>query len=148
LGFVSDVVVLKTDEEENNMKDFRLVASVEEFFPPMTAEQLAKAPHLTFEETIHDFGTITQGDQVSTDFIFTNTGKSELNIRETKASCGCTVSKPEKDTLQPGESSTIKVTFNSRGRRGIQQKSISVFSNDPSNPTQRLTIKAKIEVEG
>jgi len=147
-GFVSDQIIIKTTEETENVKDFRVVASIEEYFPPMSAEQLANAPKLTFENAVYDFGTIKQGDEVSTDFVFTNSGKNELNIRETKASCGCTVSNPEKSTLAPGESSIIKVTFNSRGRRGIQQKSISVFSNDPSNPTQRITIKAKVEVEG
>ena len=147
-GFKSDLVVIKTNEEKNNVKDFRVVASLEEYFPPMTAEQLAQAPKLQFENPVHDFGSIKQGESVSTDFVFTNTGKSELNIRQTRASCGCTVTKPQKSTLAPGESSTIKVTFNSAGRRGIQQKSISVFSNDPANPTQRITIKARVEIEG
>ncbi len=148
LGFVSDLVVLKTDEAENSMKDFRAVASIEEYFPPMTAEQLEQAPKLEFENTEHDFGTIQQGDKVTTEFVFTNTGKSDLNIRDTRASCGCTATAPEKTTLKPGESSKIKVTFNSRGRRGLQHKSISVFSNDPQNPTQRLVIKARVEAEG
>ncbi len=147
LGFVSSLVVLKTTEAENDVKDFRAVASVEEYFPPMTAEQLSKAPKLSFENTIHDFGDIKEGDQVSTEFVFTNLGKSVLNIREIKASCGCTISNLEKNDIGPGDTGTIKVTFNSRGRRGIQQKSISVFSNDPANPTQRITIKAKVEVE-
>ena len=147
LGFVSSTVVLKTDEVENNIKDFRTVASVEEFFPPMTSEQLAKAPKLLFEKTLYDFGEIKQGDQVSTEFVFTNSGKGVLNIRDIKASCGCTISNLEKNDLGPGESGSIKITFNSRGRRGIQQKSISVFSNDPANPTQRITIKAKVAEE-
>jgi hypothetical protein len=147
-GFKSDLVVIKTSETTNNVKDFRVVASLEEFFPPMTEAQLAQAPKLTFEDPVYDFGNIKQGESVSTDFVFTNAGKSVLNIRQTRASCGCTVSKPEKSTLQPGESSVIKVTFNSAGRRGIQQKSISVFSNDPANPTQRITIKARVEIEG
>jgi hypothetical protein len=147
-GFKSDLVVIKTDEATNNVKDFRVVASLEEYFPPLTAEQLAQAPKLKFDNPVHDFGNIKQGESVSTDFVFTNAGESVLNIRQTRASCGCTVSKPEKSTLNPGESSVIRVTFNSAGRRGIQQKSISVFSNDPANPTQRITIKARVEIEG
>lgn len=147
LGFLNDRVVLNTDEKENSMKDFRVVASVEEYFPPMTPEELANAPRLSFENIVHDFGTIKQGDVVSTDFIYTNTGKQELNIRKTKANCGCTATQPQKMTLQPGESSSIKVTFDSRGRRGIQQKSVTIFSNDPAHPTQRITIKAKIDVD-
>ena len=145
LGFMSDNIVLFTDEAENSRKSFSVYATIEEYFPPMTPEELAQAPKLTFEKLIHDFGKIKQGDIVSTEFLFTNKGKSELNIRKTKATCGCTVSKPEKSTLLPGESSKLTVTFNSAGRRGTQQKSVTIFSNDPSAPSQRITIKAFIE---
>ncbi len=145
LGFMSDNIVLFTDEGENSVKSFSVYANIEEYFPPMTPEERAQAPKLTFEKQIHDFGKIKQGDVVSTEFLFTNNGKSELNIRKTKATCGCTVSKLEKTTLLPGESSKLKVTFNSAGRRGAQQKSVTIFSNDPSASTQRITIKAFIE---
>jgi hypothetical protein len=67
-----------------------------------------------------------------------------LNIRETRANCGCTVSAPEKDTLAPGESSKISVTFNSNGRRGRQQKMVTIFSNDPKAPTQQITINGRV----
>ena len=144
LGFVYDRLVIYTDEEQSEQKDLRVVATIEEYFPPMTKEQLEAAPKLTIEKTTHDFGTIQQDDKVSAEFIFTNTGKSELNIRNVKTNCGCTVSQLTKETLQPGESSTIQVTFDSRGRRGMQQKLITVFSNDPQSPTQRLVIKAKV----
>jgi hypothetical protein len=145
LGFVYDRLVLYTDEEESARKDLRVVATIEEYFPPMTAEELAEAPKLEIENTTYDFGTIKQDDKVSTEFLFTNTGKSALNIRSVKTNCGCTVSKLAKETLQPGETGTIQVTFDSRGRRGLQQKLITVFSNDPSAPTRRLVIKAKVE---
>lgn len=144
-GFMSENIVLFTDEAESSRKSFSVYANIEEYFPPMTPEELAQAPKLTFKTHLHDFGRIKQGDVVSTIFLFTNIGKSELNIRKTKATCGCTVSKPEKSTLSPGESSKLTVTFNSSGRRGSQQKSVTIFSNDPSAPTQRITIKAFIE---
>ncbi len=145
LGFMSDNIVLFTDEEEENQKSFSVYANIEEYFPPMTPEEMEQAPKLKFAESVHDFGKIKQGDIVKTDFVFTNTGKSDLNIRKTKSTCGCTVSKPEKETLSPGESAKISVSFNSAGRRGAQQKAVTIFSNDPSAPTQRITIKAFIE---
>ncbi len=144
LGFVSDVLKIYTDEEQNNEKSLRVVASIEEYFPPMTAEQLAKAPRMKFESTEHDFGNIKKGSIVETTFSFTNTGKSILNIRKLKPNCGCTVSQMEKYDYAPGESGTIKVKFNSTGRRGSQQKSVVIFSNDPHAPTQRLIIKARV----
>jgi hypothetical protein len=148
LGFVSDPLVLYTDEQDNSAKEFRVVATIEEYFPPMTAEQLSKAPKLSFDKTSFDFGVIKQIDKVHTEFTITNTGKSDLNIRQTKVNCGCTVAEIDKTTLKPGESVPVKVSFDPTGRRGIQQKSISIFTNDPMNPTQMITIKADVEMSG
>lgn len=144
-GFVTDAIKIYTDEEKDAEKSLRVVATIEEYFPPMTSEELAQAPKLIFEKTTHDFGNIKENATVHTEFTFTNTGKSELNIRRVKPNCGCTVSKLDKYTFQPGETGIMSVDFNSVGRRGSQQKSIVIFSNDPSAPTQRLIIKAKVE---
>ena len=145
LGFSTDRIRLFTDEEgEDNLKEFTVMATVEEYFEPLTEQQLKTAPKLSFTSKSHNFGTISQDDKVTTEFEFTNTGKSELNIRATKANCGCTVSTPNKEILAPGESSKISVTFNPRGRRGKQQKTVTIFSNDPSDPTQQVTITADV----
>lgn len=144
LGFSSDHIRLFTNEAEDSIKDFNVMATIEEYFPPMTKEDLEKAPKLTLERKSHDFGNINEGEIVKAEFIFTNTGKSPLNIRETKANCGCTVSRPDKDMLKPGENSKIKVSFNAKGRRGKQQKTITIFSNDPTAPTQQISISANV----
>ena len=144
LGFVNDRISLYTNETEDSVKEYSIMATIEEYFAPMTQEELSKAPRVAFDRTSHDFGTIPQGKVVTTEFTFTNTGQSTLNIRKTKANCGCTVSQPEKTTLAPGESSTLLVTFNSEGRRGRQLKSIAVFTNDPTKPTRQLNITAYV----
>ncbi|MFP4095839.1 MAG: DUF1573 domain-containing protein [Cyclobacteriaceae bacterium] len=144
LGFASDRIRLFTNEVEDSIKEFTVMATIEEYFPPMTEEELAQAPRISFGKTSYDFGSIKEGQVVTTDFVFTNTGRSELNIRETQANCGCTVSKPGKSTLAPGESSKITVMFNSNGRRGRQQKIVTVFSNDPKAPTQQLSISGRV----
>lgn len=144
-GYVSDPVILRTDETADAEKTLRVMATIEEYFPPMTAEELAEAPKLSFEQKTFDFGSIKKNTKASTEFIFTNTGKSDLNIRALKPNCGCTVSKLEKYDYAPGESGTLHVDFDSTGRKGSQQKSIVVFSNDPSAPTQRLVIKARVQ---
>lgn len=144
LGFNSDRIVLFTNEAEDSVKEFTVMATIEEYFPPMTEEELRQAPKLTFAKTTHDFGNIQEGEVVKTEFTFTNTGQSPLNIRETKANCGCTVSRPEKETLNPGESSKLTVTFNSSGRRGKQQKLVTIFSNDPKAPTQQISIHGNV----
>jgi len=99
------------------------------------------------ENPVHDFGTIKQGESVTTDFVITNIGGETLNIRQTRVTCGCTVSKPEKSDLKSGESSVIKVKFDSKGRSGNQSKAVMVFSNDPVNPTQKIYIEGNVDKE-
>lgn len=145
LGFMSDNVVITTNEEgDDARKSMSVYANINEYFPPMTAEEKLSAPHLGIENTIHDFGSIKSGDVVDATFVLTNTGKTDLNIRKTKASCGCTVPQLSKTDLKPGESVELKVTFNSAGRKGIQIKTVTIYTNDPSSPIQKVTIKAKV----
>lgn len=145
LGFMSDNVVFTTNEEgDEARKSLSVYADLNEYFPPMTAEETLNAPHLVIENVIHDFGNIDSGDVVVATFKLTNSGKSPLNIRKTKASCGCTVPQLEKVNLKPGKSIELKVTFNSAGRKGNQIKTVTIYTNDPTKPIQKVTIKAKV----
>ncbi len=112
---------------------------------PNTASGKARnnLPVIEFDKEIHDFGKLIRGEKVSYGFKFRNTGKSDLVISQVKTSCGCTVSRFPKEPVKPGEERVITVTFDSSGRKGIQNKSITVLSNcQPS--TKVLRIKAKV----
>ena len=148
LGFMSDNIVISTNEDgEDSIKRMSVYADINEYFPPMTAEEKAVAPVLKIESILYDFGNIIMGDVVDATFTLTNAGKSDLNIRKTKAGCGCTVPQLAKMDLKPGESIELKVTFNSAGRKGNQTKSVTIYTNDPVKPIQKVTIKAKIAVK-
>jgi hypothetical protein len=144
LGFMNDPLTIFTDEVENSNKSLNVIATINEYFPPVTEEELAKAPHIEFETLEYDFGHLDEGDTLSHFFQFTNTGKDTLNIRKTKTTCGCTVSDLDKMDYAPGEMGEIKVTFDSKGTRGTQIKRITLFSNDPTAPTQDLIIRAYV----
>ncbi len=97
----------------------------------------ANLPVIKFDKEIFDFGKINQGDKVSYEFKFTNTGKSPLIIKNAVASCGCTI--PEwrpKTPILPGNKGVIFVTFNSAGKSGLQDKLITVTAN--TNPAQSM----------
>jgi hypothetical protein len=86
-------------------------------------------PVLSFKEETHKFQPVRDGDEVSHEFEFTNTGKSDLLISNAIASCGCTVPDWPKEPIAPGKSGKLKVTFNSTGRSGMQHKSIAITAN-------------------
>lgn len=97
-------------------------------------------PVISFEKIEHDFGTITEGENVGTIFRFTNTGDGALIIGSATTSCGCTVPKFSNKPVAPGESGTLEVVFDSSHREGKQTKTISVRSNaDPQIIVLRIT---------
>ena len=113
---------------------------------PVTAsgdEDMSELPELEFKETLHDFGTVIDGEKVAYSFKFKNTGGSDLLIGSVSASCGCTATKYTKDPVKPGEEGVVTVTFDSRRRNGFQNKSVTVAANTQPNKTI-LRIKAKV----
>lgn len=99
-----------------------------------TTANAANAPVMKFEFESHDFGKLKQGDKVTYEFKFTNTGKSPLIITNATATCGCTTPEWPKAPLQPGEGGKIRVTFNSAAKSGLQDKLITITAN--TNPAQ------------
>jgi hypothetical protein len=145
LGYVSDNVVIFTDEKKNQRKEFSVMATIEEYFAPLTQEEMEKAPKAGFNMVNHDFGSAKKGEVLKVEFPFANTGKSELNIRKIKPNCDCVIASASKQTLAPGESAVISVSFDTKGREGTQYKSVTVFSNDPTRPTLVLSLKAALK---
>jgi len=108
-----------------------------------SGDQENTLPVIEFEKDIHDFGKLITGEKGVCTFKFTNTGNSDLVISQVKSSCGCTVPRYPKEPIKPGESSAIKVTFDSSGRKGVQNKGITIVSNCQPNSTI-LRIKAQV----
>ncbi|HEY0030908.1 MAG TPA: DUF1573 domain-containing protein [Bacteroidia bacterium] len=103
------------------------------------------APVMTFAEEKHDFGKITQGEVVSHSFVFKNTGGSDLVISAATGSCGCTVPSYPKEAIKPGQDAKIDVKFDSGGKSGLVQKTITLVTNcTPS--TKVLTISSTVNV--
>ena len=146
-GFVSDNVVIHTDETVASDKSFSVYATLKEYFEPMSREELDQAPSLVIENAIYDFGKIKQGEKMTATFVLTNMGKQDLNIRKAKSTCDCLVAKLKKTTIKPGKSTELELVFDSTDRRGIQQKSVSIFSNDPKKSAQRVTVKASVRID-
>lgn len=102
------------------------------------------APVFEFETETYDFGTLPEGPKVTYEFKFKNTGKEELIIKGAKGSCGCTVPEWPTEAIKPGDSGVIKATYNTQGRPGPFNKSITLTSN-AYTPTKRLFIKGTVE---
>jgi len=103
---------------------------------PLTANKNAakvSTPNIEMLETSFDFGEIQQGESVTHEFILKNSGDAELIITAAKGSCGCTVPEWPKSPISEGEEAVIKVTFNSAGKSGKQNKTVTLVSNSIPN---------------
>lgn len=143
-GSVNKWILFSTDGQ-NYSHRMVVSANIQEDFSKLTSEELANAPVAAFSESRYDFGNINEGSVVKHDFILENKGKSDLIIRKVTASCGCTAVQPSKTMVKPGEQVPITVKFNSRGRSGQQNKTVTVITNDPKNFKTILWIKGKVE---
>lgn len=108
------------------------------------AEEIANMPTMDFQDTLYDFGSIKEGDVVSHDFAFTNNGKNPLIITGAKGSCGCTAPEYPSEPIPPGKSSIMKVQFNSSGKEGHQEKSVSITTNS-NRGVHMLYIKGDVK---
>ncbi len=140
-GYVFDVINLETDDRLEPRKRLNLSAQIKENFAGV---KISDAPKVSFDKKEHNFGDVLQNSQNTTTFEIKNIGNSPLIIRKCKASCGCTATQPKKMTLQPGESTTIEVSYSSGMQEGIQNKTVTIICNDPTAPEHILNIKANV----
>ena len=96
-------------------------------------------------KTVWDFGTIQQGDAPEFTFTFKNIGNEPMIIANAKGSCGCTVPQWPKEPIAPGETGEINVKFNSKGKKGSQNKTVTLTANT-TPPNTKLRVTGQIEV--
>ena len=90
-------------------------------------------------DSVYDFGKINEGEKVTYNYRFRNTGSNALIISSATASCGCTVPEKPEEPVKPGETGSLKVVFNSEGKAGPAYKTITVISNAyPQFPALQL----------
>jgi len=127
LFFLSLLVILSTAvfaqvEEKNSKKSKTNKKEIIE------EDTLPKVPVIKFTSLVHDYGNIYKGDNGVCNFEFTNTGKADLQLTNVSSSCGCTVPSWPREAIPPGQSATIKVSYDTKRVGGIN-KSIYVDSN-------------------
>jgi len=101
---------------------------------------------LEFESKELTFKPSLGEKQVVGEFKFKNTGKTTITIKDLNISCDCTTAKLDKKVYEPGESGVIPVTFTIGQRQNLQEKSITVITDEPKTSTTRLLMKVYIPV--
>lgn len=144
IGFVMHRIYLNVDGQDDYKNSIAVSTTLEEDFSKLSAEELKNAPVVSYDMETFDFGDIKPGTKSEHIFNLKNSGKMNLIIRDVKSSCGCTAVSPPKNMVASGETVPLKVVFDSTGKSGRQNKTITVITNDPKNPTTILRISSNI----
>lgn len=110
-------------------------------------EVVSDGPVISFKEKLYDFGVISKGDTVEHTFYFENIGTAPLKILSARGSCGCTVPKYSKEEIAPGGKGEVFVRFNSAGKSGMQNKTVTLVTNatDRTKKQVVLTLRGRID---
>lgn len=105
-------------------------------------------PRLVFDlpPTGFEFGAVKQGVVLEHEITFRNEGSGPLCVRRVDSGCGCIKAHlvGERRRFEPGQSGQVKVTLDTKGRDGIQKKTITVYTNVVDDPLRRFTVHASI----
>ena len=88
-----------------------------------------KGPAIEVTPDFHDFDKVEQNLTLDTEFEIRNIGTEEVIIGRISTSCGCTAALTSDQLVKPGESTTLKVTLETRRYKGRITRSVSIASN-------------------
>jgi hypothetical protein len=127
LAFFTGCDVKRNDKivDDSLVKDQRQKKKQEESIK----KALTDSTSVQLIDSLYNFGTVKEGEEVTHSFTFKNIGTKPLVIMTAQASCGCTVPEKPEEPIAPGKTGEIKVVFHSKDRSGQQEKTIRVTSN-------------------
>ena len=145
LGFFEDLIPANWENVEGSEIELEIVADLFEYFAPIPKDDLNQVPQLVIAQKEIDLREISSKAVVRRTVTLSNQGRQTLEIRKVQGNCDCLVLEAPKEKLEPGESMELSLTLDPIGRKGIDQRNIYIFSNDPVNPVQLIVLKSRIE---
>jgi len=111
--------------------------------------EIQKQGELTITPDNQDLGTVIYGDVPEAKFTIENGTNRVVNLTRVSTSCGCTKAFPAKEELNPGESITMKVTFDPAVHGdatdvGVLTRTIYVETDHPDFEKFENTITANV----
>jgi hypothetical protein len=143
LGYFDESLTLSLNDDEELA--LRLMSVVYEYFDPVPKSMEKSVPRLSLSESNIDFREIPSNRKVSKTIIITNLGREDLQIKKLMSNCSCIDLSVSNSEIEAGEKAELNIEFDPKGRKGIDHKHITLFSNDPINPVQTIIIKSTVK---
>ena len=106
------------------------------------------APEINFPNgREYNLGELEEGRLYNQSFFVGNTGDSPLEVKVIKVGCGCTtiIYPKSKVSISPNQAIEVKYTFNTEGMEGSEQKYIYIDSDDPDEPSIKITLNTSVK---
>jgi hypothetical protein len=145
VGYFEDEVPVSWENVPDSDLKLELIANLFEYFAPIQKSNLNDVPQLYIGQKEVDLRQISSNTLARRTVTLTNKGSETLEIRKIQGNCDCLKIEVPKTSLSQGESMELSLTLDPKGRKGIDQRNIYIFSNDPLNPVQLIVMKCRIE---
>jgi hypothetical protein len=103
----------------------------------------AGPPRMELSPTEFNFNEVWQGAPAEGEFKIKNVGTGPLTLNTT-SSCGCTVATKPKSPLEPGETTSFKISYNT-SHTGNAQKTVTITTNDPQQPAVAIKVSGTVK---
>lgn len=114
--------------------------------PPATAAVSTNVigPKIQFATPLYDFGRMKAGEPVKYTYVFTNTGDRLLILNSVQPQCGCTTAGDWTKQVEPGQTGSIPIQFNTANYNGPVFKQVTVSCNVTNQPTLFVQLKGTV----
>ncbi len=109
-----------------------------------SAEEAPPAPRIRVEPESFDFGDALPGKTLRKEFAIRNFGDAALELEKVSTTCGCTAALAGAQRIEPGGSTPLRVTFQTRRFSGKVERRVLVRSNDPQTPLLEIRVSATV----
>jgi hypothetical protein len=110
----------------------------------VSADEKPAGPRIRVEPARFDFGNALPDKALRKDFTIRNFGDATLVIESVSTSCGCTAALPEERRVEPGGSTLLRVTLETRRYSGKVERRVIVRSNDPKAPFAEVRVSVTV----
>ena len=93
--------------------------------------QEAKKPSMMVSQENWDFGEVWHPEKPAMTLVIRNEGQADLKLDKVRSTCGCTVAQPSRMLIPPGESTDVKIVFDTTGKQDEVTSKVIITSNDP-----------------
>lgn len=98
-------------------------------------------PKAVVEKPRYNFGEMAVGQSLSHKFVLKNEGEVPLEVKKGTTTCKCTLSEMKDNTVAPGKSIEIELTWTPKSPQEHFGQTATIFTNDPENKELKLQIE-------